>query len=46
MSIWKMKEEAAQVGAGLEREDQRKEERAESSKPGKVLPAGLAQRVG
>ena len=46
MSIWKMKEEAAQVGAGLEREDQRKEERAESSKPGKFIPSTPAQRVG
>ena len=35
VSTRKMTEEAAQVGADPEREDQRKEE---SSKPGKVVP--------
>ena len=35
-----------QVGAGPEREDQRKEESTENSKPGQVVPTGPAQRVG
>ena len=38
VSTRKMTEEAAQVGAGPEREDQRKEESEETSKPGKVVP--------
>ena len=38
--------EAAQVRAGPEWEGQRKEENAESSKPGKVAPTGPAQKVG
>ena len=37
--------EVAQVRAGPEWEGQRKEESVESSKPGKVVPTGLAQRV-
>ena len=37
-----MTEEAAQVGAGPERENQRKEEGKESSKPGRVVPTGPA----
>ena len=41
-----MTEEAAQVGVGPEREDQRKEETEKSSKPGKVVPTGPAQRAG
>ena len=46
VSTQKMMEEAAQVRAGSEWEDQRKEESEESSKPGKVIPTGPAQRVG
>ena len=46
VSTRKMTEEAAQVGAGPEWEGQRKEESEESSKPGKVVPTGPAQRVG
>jgi len=38
-----MTEKAAQVGAGPEWEDQRKEE---SVKPGQVVPTGLVHRVG
>ena len=45
-STRKMTEEAAQVGGGPEWEGQRKEESEESSKPGKVVPTGPAQRVG
>ena len=46
VSTRKMTEEAAQVGAGPDWEDQRKEESTESLKPGKVVPTGPAQRVG
>ena len=46
VSTRKMTEKAAQVGAGPEWEGQRKEESEESSKPGKVVPIGLAERVG
>ena len=45
-STRKMTEEAAQVGGGPEWEGQRKEESEESSKPGMVVPTGLAQIVG
>ena len=43
VSSRKMTEKAAQVGAGPEWEDQRKEERV---KPGQVVPTGLVHRVG
>ena len=46
VSIQKMAVEAAQVGAGAEREDQRMEESAESLKPGKVVPTGSVLRAG
>ena len=46
VSTRKMTEEAAQVGAGPEWEGQRKEESAESSKPGKVVPTGPAREFG
>ena len=45
-SIRKMTVEAAPVGAGPEREDQRIEESAESLKPDKVIPTGPVQRAG
>ena len=46
VSTRKMTEEAAQVGAGPEREGKRKEESEESSKPGQVVPTCQAQIVG
>ena len=46
VSTQKTTEEATLVGAGPEWEGQRKEESEESSKPGQVVPTGLAQIVG
>ena len=46
VSTRKMTEEAAQVGAGLEWEGQRKEDSGGSSKPSKVVPTGPVQKFG